>query len=256
MESDDILSTHYKSALAGLKRAIEAVGMNTELISDIKPEYWCCQESYPCGGHGDAVISFTDARPVLKVSCGSPGMGAIMWYFGKGHKHFLEYIDNAFSEYLCHALAIAGPLLPLVTSQKKKPVVVPDQFKVGQDIDLLNPSNTAFVREILVVEKLNENNYKTLGFNPKGSYEEVAAGYGCDICARHSSLNNPIYTNSRKQGVDICSICVYTAFSSSLQAMPGWNPGPVYSLKEICQCNGKVVVQDANLLLPSDIFIV
>lgn len=236
MECDDILSTYYESALADLKHAIEAVGMNAEHISDIKPEEWCCQESYPCSGHGDAVISFTDSRPVLKVPCDSPGMGAIMWYFGKWQKHFLEYIDSAFAEYLCHALAIVGPLS---ATQKKKPVVVPDQFKVAQDVDLLNPSNTSFVREILIVEKLNENNYKTLGFNSKATYEEVAAGYGCDICARHSSLNNPIYTNSRKQGVDICSICVFTAFSSTLEPMPGWKPGPVYSLKDICQCNGK-----------------
>ena len=239
MEYDDILASHYKSALSDLKRAIASVGMNAQHIKDIKAENGSCQESYPCSGHGDAIITFTDVSPPpLKVPCSSVGMGAIMWYFGKCHKHFLEYVDSAFSAYLCHALAIAGPLSPL---QKEKPIVraVPDQFKLAQDVDLLNPSNTSFVREILVVEKLNENNYKTLASNPKGSYDEVAASYGCDICARHSSLNNPIYTNSRKQGVDICSICVYTAFSSTLQAMPGWNPGPVYSLKEICQCNGK-----------------
>lgn len=56
-------------------------------------------ESYPCQGHGDAIVTFMDDT-TINVPCSSVGMGAIMWYFNKGHDHFTEYIDTSFKTYL------------------------------------------------------------------------------------------------------------------------------------------------------------
>lgn len=114
----------------------------------------------------------------------------------------------------------------------------PTKIKVAQDIDLINNSK-CFVREILIVEKMDESNFKSLvAFNAK-SYEEAVTNYRCDICRSDCTLENPIYTNNEKQGVDLCTKCITKAFES-IEAEPGLFPGPVYSLTKICKLNGRV----------------
>jgi hypothetical protein len=92
------LESHYRSALKKLRYAIEAV--KPHLVSDIQPEReWPCLESYPCAGHGDAILTL-DNGTTLRISCSSVEMGALMWYFRCGTTHFTQYIDREFATYL------------------------------------------------------------------------------------------------------------------------------------------------------------
>lgn len=113
----------------------------------------------------------------------------------------------------------------------------PDKFNLAKDVDLIEHKKS-FVVEILTVEKMTEDNYKKLICFDVEPFEKVVTKYGCDICTTHSSKENPIYTNSKSQGVDICSKCVNTAFAT-MKPLDGWYPGPIYSLKEMCELNGK-----------------
>lgn len=112
---------------------------------------------------------------------------------------------------------------------------VPSKFKLLQDVDLIDNSSS-FVREIIVVEKMDKNNYKSLAaFDiSKYLYELVIVHYQCDVCHTVCNVSNPIYTNSHRQGVDICNNCVTKAFET-IKPDPDFKPGPVYSLTEICK---------------------
>ena len=87
-------------------------------------------------------------------------------------------------------------------------------------LDLIT-HRTGFVVQILKVEKESEQNYVAV------------SAFGCDICQRESSTQNPIWTHAETQGVDICNLCIEEGFTHGWEPMPGWNPGPVYSLKEL-----------------------
>lgn len=112
---------------------------------------------------------------------------------------------------------------------------VPTKFKLVQDVDLID-KKTSFVREILTIEKMDDKNYKSLAaFDAESClYELVVVRYQCDICRTICNVSNPIYTNNRKQGVDICNNCITKAFET-IKPDPDFIPGPVYSLSEICR---------------------
>lgn len=92
-----ILQSHYKDALQKLQETILAVG--SRHVNGIQAEDDECLESYPCCGHGDAIVNLDDGT-TMRVGCTSVEMGALMWYFKCGSDHFTEYIDESFAKYL------------------------------------------------------------------------------------------------------------------------------------------------------------
>jgi hypothetical protein len=94
---------YHKSALEQLRRTILAV--KPHQVTDIQPERaWPCLESYPCKGHGDAIITL-DNGTSMRVLCDSVEIGALMWYFQCGSDHFTEYIDDEFASFLRENIA-------------------------------------------------------------------------------------------------------------------------------------------------------
>jgi hypothetical protein len=91
------LQSHYQGALKKIQETLLAVG--SRHVNDIKAERNDCLESYPCCGHGKAIIDLDDGT-TMRVSCTSVEMGALMWYFKCGSDHFTEYIDESFASYL------------------------------------------------------------------------------------------------------------------------------------------------------------
>lgn len=120
---------------------------------------------------------------------------------------------------------------------QSKEIIIPPLIKIARDIDLVKKKPVGVV-QIMEIEKMNQQNYQQLvGFDAK-NFEHAITAYGCDICSSVSSENNPIYTNNKYQGADICTECITTAFQT-IEELPGWNPGPIYSLKSICDLNKK-----------------
>jgi hypothetical protein len=86
-----------------------------------------------------------------------------------------------------------------------------------------------------VIEQLDKENRKRLiKHNPVQSFEEAVRMFGCDVCERHTHENNPIYTSTENQGMDICTICIENVWKE-LNPIEGIRPGPVYSLEKINQ---------------------
>jgi hypothetical protein len=97
------LESYYKSTLEKLRLTILAV--KPRQVVDIRAENEnLCLESYPCQGHGQAIITLDDGSS-MRVTCNSVEMGALMWYFKCGSVHFTSYIDNAFANYLRENIA-------------------------------------------------------------------------------------------------------------------------------------------------------
>lgn len=110
--------------------------------------------------------------------------------------------------------------------------IIPLSFKIARDVDLTNNKNNVVV-QIMNIKKLDKNNYLSLiPFNDNG-YDNAIKSYECDICDVKCDHHNPIYTNVDHQGCDICSSCVEKVFTQQLLPIPGFRPGPIYSLKNI-----------------------
>lgn len=114
---------------------------------------------------------------------------------------------------------------------KEQQIDVPTMINVGIDVDLLE-HKTNFVRHIVRLEQLNKDNYKRLAAFDCEDYHFAVTHYGCDVCSVECEETNPIYTNNQYQGADICTRCIHKAYPQ-LIPLPGWNPGPVYSLQHI-----------------------
>lgn len=96
--SDQVMKSYYTSGLQVLKETITVVG--SRKVLEIQPETrWPCLESYPCQGHGNALITL-DEGSLLKIPCSSVSMGVLMWYFRCDNTHFTTYIDDEFTNYL------------------------------------------------------------------------------------------------------------------------------------------------------------
>lgn len=115
-------------------------------------------------------------------------------------------------------------------------VVTPFTIKIARDVDLVENHHVGVI-EIIICEKMTKDNWKRLiAFaEPKDGFKTAVKAYGCDICKKESNEKNPIYTNNRLQGVDICSDCMDKAFQT-IEHESYIFPGPVYSLKKIVEC--------------------
>ena len=92
------------------------------------------------------------------------------------------------------------------------------ELKVARDIDLLKGNKKIDVVAIVVTHKMTSSNYQVIvgsafdcGTRP---YNEIASQYLCDICKTQTSEGNPIWTNPKYQGVDICNQCMASVIRS------------------------------------------
>lgn len=125
---------------------------------------------------------------------------------------------------------------------------VPSLIKIACDINLLDIKKTVSVVHILPTTKMTQDNYMDMCAFDANDYNHAITSYGCDICDARTSIENPIYTNSEYQGCDICEKCLLKAFNDDkFKEMPGWNPGPVYSLEDIyISVKGDSALDDKN----------
>lgn len=86
-----ILNSHYRD-VDGLLSNVKTL-CNARKIKLIAPQSRSCQERYPCGGHGGAVITFEDGD-VAHYPCSSVDLGIIMYYYGIKDDHFTGYVNQ------------------------------------------------------------------------------------------------------------------------------------------------------------------
>lgn len=109
------------------------------------------------------------------------------------------------------------------------------EIKLARDIDLIG-KKPLFAAGIFRIEKVTEQSYARLTSTALGGdkgFQTAVTAFGCDLCHCESSAKNPIWTNAQVQGVDICSGCIEKGLAQGWEPEPGWNPGPVYSLKSL-----------------------
>jgi len=116
---------------------------------------------------------------------------------------------------------------------------IPQPLKIACDINLETNEKIGVV-EIVRLEKMTLDNYNRMCPFETTSYEDAVSGYKCDTCKNLASAENPIYARESDLGyelnADICEKCLARVFESGqLNKLPGWNPGPVYSLKSISE---------------------
>lgn len=112
-------------------------------------------------------------------------------------------------------------------------IKAPWTVKIAVDFDLIDLEETGVV-EIFIYEKMTKENYKTLipFDDPKDGFKTAVIAYECDICKKQTSNKNPIYTNRRIQGNDVCTKCMDKAFQT-IEHIERLRPGPVYRMKHI-----------------------
>jgi hypothetical protein len=115
----------------------------------------------------------------------------------------------------------------------KEPVIpsAPTKLKVAIDVNLID-GRKDFARPIVIIEQMSSDNFQTLVAFECNDYQKAITSYSCDICQAHCNESNPIYTNSQHQGCGICTKCITKSYKV-VRPMPGWDPGPVYSLESI-----------------------
>lgn len=112
-------------------------------------------------------------------------------------------------------------------------IEIPEKIKIARDIDLIDGKDIGLVT-IIIIEKMNQNNWKDLVIFTPTVFGKDAQQYFCDICKKKCGMRNPIYTSKEYAGVDVCTKCIKNALNY-VPPLPGWSPGPVYSLKEIAK---------------------
>ena len=116
-------------------------------------------------------------------------------------------------------------------SEQKQSIPIPMNIAIDTNLVAADPP---YIMAIVQTYQMTEQNHKELvgtAFATQGFGRDVT-NYGCDICDVHCTKENPVYTNNTHQGCDICTRCMQKAFPKITQ-MPGWHPGPVYSLEDI-----------------------
>lgn len=112
-------------------------------------------------------------------------------------------------------------------------IKIPNTIKIAIDVDLTDSEMTNFVIPIVVNEKLTCDN---LSYIHNQAFKIVVSNYSCDICKIRCSIVNPIYTNNKYMGADICSTCINKAFKS-IEPDIKFYPGSVYKLRDILKNN-------------------
>ena len=110
---------------------------------------------------------------------------------------------------------------------------VPQVIKVARDVDLIDDE---LHESILVasIEQMTRENFQRLADDEdEEDFDSVVASFTCDSCGVQCSPANPIYTNAKYDGMDVCTYCMTKAWEMEIRPLAGWNPGPIYSLKAI-----------------------
>lgn len=103
---------------------------------------------------------------------------------------------------------------------------------IARDVDLISENDIEVV-QIIRSHKMTGENFKDIVRFECDDFDAAIIEYGCDICGKDSSVDNPIYTNKKYGGCDICTDCVNLAFDNGLKPKKGWFPSSVYSLQKL-----------------------
>lgn len=90
-DTKTVLRSHIGTISDTIKQVKQRVASRS--VKSIKPQFDICQESFPCQGHGGAVITFTNGEK-LNYSCSSVELGAIMYYYDIKDDHFTSYVGE------------------------------------------------------------------------------------------------------------------------------------------------------------------
>lgn len=125
------------------------------------------------------------------------------------------------------------------TMQPAASTSVAETLKVAIDIDLAGGTTDLAVVHIVVNRIMTPENWRTLigDNNQSRTFNQAVSRYVCDICHLKCSPTKTVYTNKQFQGADLCVDCVCAALAFGAKPMPGWHPGPVYSLKALNDAN-------------------
>ncbi len=264
-----MLSCWYIKAIEVITETVTKVGTNKVVhVTPIKE--WPCLESYPCQGHEGALLTFENGQTLaIKCGSVAIGALEVFYLPERmnasyqGSRHFLEYINESFFVELCelrerlasqkieknlrekHLLKKIEESMKIIKAETKKMGLyyeelekiegiqdlepIPTRFTVVRDVDLINGLNVTN-KPIITIEKLNQANYNDLTSFKVSNYWKAVTKFICDICKNRCSEDNPIYTNNKYSGVDVCTKCVEKALSV---AKPSSDSQSVYSLKEI-----------------------
>ena len=131
-------------------------------------------------------------------------------------------------------------------------VAIPNKVHLFIDYDIVE--NTAiyvphFAYMVLFsITQMNTENWKELtnGVSDKNpeNFGTAIRMHGCDICKLRCGEDNPIYTNPKRSGADICTRCIVVAFESGkLKIVAQENSMMVFNLSnfvEILKPNKKI----------------
>lgn len=127
-----------------------------------------------------------------------------------------------------------------ISNLKNEMKKIPPLIKIARNIDIYYLNNIKKITRkvaiipIVRIEKMSQNNYSELYPFNNHDYDYIVTDYRCDVCNTTTSDKNPIYTNSKYEGCDICEQCLSKVFNNdNFKEIPGWHPGPVYSLENI-----------------------
>jgi hypothetical protein len=103
----EILTNNHENSNGFILKVCEQIRNNR--VVDVKPCSWECEETYPCGGHGGAILTFVSGE-THEVKCSSVDIGALEIFFlperkdkcYTGSNHFIEYITDEYAEELAN----------------------------------------------------------------------------------------------------------------------------------------------------------
>ncbi|AFX92141.1 hypothetical protein CE11_00109 [Megavirus courdo11] len=125
---------------------------------------------------------------------------------------------------------------------------LPDNFRMATDIDIINNRLSCVVRFPTMINMTAEI-FTNISKYLDQQYDEFICQQKCHVCNSQIDNINTLYTNINDDynnpsntNINICSFCLDKAFQNVDEILlPGFIPGPVYSLGEICRINGKKI---------------
>nr|WBF71148.1 hypothetical protein [Megavirus caiporensis] len=122
---------------------------------------------------------------------------------------------------------------------------LPDNFRMATDVDIISNNLSCMVRFPTMV-KMTPEIFTSAPKYSDQQYDEFICQQKCHVCDSQIDNINTLYTNidndNSSNSINICSFCLERAFQNVDEILlPGFIPGPVYSLSEICRINGKKI---------------
>lgn len=113
--TSDVVKSHYSKVDNVIAEVVALCASRT--VVTINPQSNGCKESYPCQGHGGAVITFSNGETAT-YDCSSVSLGIIMYHYGIKNTHFTNYVDDDLRKYI-------DSVSQFTSNQKLEPVITP-----------------------------------------------------------------------------------------------------------------------------------